>query len=156
MDKNLVLISSAILFKEDKGKKYWFLVKNDKEGGWEFPRTVVRKVESSVRASIRMMGEQGGMTVRVIEEAGRSGGVTSVNNKIVPQRHIYYFMILLSESGEAIGFSNFQWVEDSKVLRTLVSKREQQMLKNSRAELKTWSKRDEEEEVDFDFDVIAS
>ncbi len=140
MDKNLVLVSSAILVKEDKGKKFWFLVKNDEDSEWEFPRSMVRKVESSVRASIRMVGEQAGMTVRVIEEAGRAGGVTRVGNKIVPQRHIYYFMILLSELGEEIDFPEHQWIEDAKVLRTLSTKREQQMLKNARKEYAEWLK----------------
>lgn len=150
LDKNLVLVSSAICFRGDGKDRKWLLVKNSEEGDLEFPRTMVRKVESSVRASIRMMGEQGGITVRVLEEAGRAGGVTSVNNKIVPQRHIYYLMMHLSDAGEEIGFIESSWVETSGVTRKLSTKREKQMFQDAKKILKEWEKtkkKEEEEEA---------
>lgn len=139
-DKNQVLSSSCITFRENKsGKKTWFLVQNE-NGDWEFPKTTVRKVESSVRASIRMTGEQAGMTVRVLEEAGRAGGVTTIGNKTVPIRYIYYLAIHLSDSGEAIGFDKTVWIDDTKVVRTLTTKRDQQMYKQAKKVLKIWEK----------------
>jgi len=139
-DKNQVLSSSAIVFKEPRsGKKAWFLVQSE-DGEWEFPKTTVRKVESSVRASIRMTGEQAGMTIRVLEEAGRAGGVTTVGNKTVPIRYIYYLAMHISDSGESIGFPKSEWLDEAKVLRSLASKRDQQMFKQAKKVLKIWEK----------------
>ncbi|MCH7641557.1 NUDIX domain-containing protein [Patescibacteria group bacterium] len=141
MDTNLVLVSGAVVFKEGRGKRRWFIVMQGEEDGWEIPKVFVRKGESSVRAALRMMGEQGGMTTQVLEEAGRAGGVTTVNEKILPQRHLYYLMVLLSETSEAIGFDKFQWLEYAKAVRALSSKRERVMLRQARKELRKWKKR---------------
>lgn len=146
LDKNLVLVSSVIVFRVDKESKkdYWFIVKNSDDDEWQFPRTVVRKGESSVRAGIRMMGEQGAMTIRMIEEAGRAGGVTTINDKTLPQRHLYYVAKLVSESGEAVGFEEGEWLEYAKATRKFASKREKQMLQGARDEVKKWRKQREE------------
>jgi len=103
-NKNLVLISGACTFREVKGQNRWFLIKLPDLEEWEIPKVLVRKGESSVRAALRMMGEKGGMTTRVLEEAGRAGGVTTINGRTFPQRHIYYLMVAKSMAGEAIGF----------------------------------------------------
>ena len=144
MDNSVVLISCAVLFKTVRGKDVWFLVRQSEEGKFEIAKTVARKGESSVRASLRMIGEQGGITGKVLEEAGRAGGVTSVNNKVLPQRHIYYLMSLVDEEGEAIGFEEFVWLEYSAAIRKLSSKRERAMLKQARKELAAWRKRNPE------------
>ena len=143
MDTNLVLVSSAVVFKESRGKTHWFVVKQSGAENWELPRVIVRKVESSVRAAIRMMGEQGGMTTQVLEEAGRAGGVTTINGKTMPQRHLFYLMMHLSSEGEAIGFDAIQWLEYAKAVRALSSKRERAVLKQARVELRKWKKEEE-------------
>lgn len=140
MDKNLVLVSGAVLFKEVRGNRHWFVVRDADEDIWEIPKVFARKGESSVRAALRMMGEQGGMTTKVLEEAGRSGGVTTINGKTLPQRHLYYLMILLSGTQEPIGFDDYQWLEYAKAVRKLSSKRERAMLKQASVELRKWKK----------------
>lgn len=152
MDKNRILISSGTLFKEVRGKLRWFIVKTNEDNGWEFPKVTVRKAESSVRAILRLLGEKGGLSTKVLEETGRSGGVTTVGNKTLPQRHIYYLMILKGLTEEAMTFPEHAWLEYAKCARKLSSKREKQMLKKARNEYKKWkkehpkSKRGEEEE----------
>ncbi len=143
MDTNLVLVSGAIVYKDIRGGRRWFIVKQTKDGEWEIPRVIVRKVESSVKATIRMMGEQGGMTIQVLEEVGRAGGVTTINGKTLPQRHIYYLVALKFKEGEAIGFEESNWLEYAKAVRKLTSKRERAMLKLARKELKIWEKEQE-------------
>ncbi|MFV1917345.1 MAG: hypothetical protein ACC618_02605 [Patescibacteria group bacterium] len=140
MDKNLVLVSGAVVFKDTRKKRRWFLIKGDEEDKWEIPKVYVRKVESSVRAAIRMMGEQGGMTIQVLEEAGRAGGVTTVNDKTLPQRHIYYLAMYISSVPEAIGFESSKWFGYAESQRKLSTKREKIMLRQARAELKKWQK----------------
>ena len=135
INKNLVLVAGACIFKEKRGSLKWFLVKQNGEDEWEIPKVLVRKGESSVRAVLRMMGEKGNMTTRVLEEAGRFGGITTVNGKKLPQRHIYYLMLEKAQSGEAIGFSESTWLDYSKSQKTLSSKREKAVLRAASKEL---------------------
>ena len=86
------------------------------------------------------MGEKGLMTTRVLEEVGRAGGVTNLNGRTLPQRHIYYLMILKSLSKDAAGFGEFLWLDYSKAARKISSKREKLMLKQARSVYKEWKK----------------
>lgn len=138
--EQLVLAAGAIVFKEGRGKSYWLITKQAENDEWEIPKVVVRKGESSVRAAMRMMGEKGGMTTQVLEEAGRAGGVTTINGKTLPQRYLYYLMLLKEPSGEAIGFAAHKWLEYAKAVRKLSSKREQTMLRQARKEYRIWKK----------------
>jgi hypothetical protein len=138
--EKLVLVSGAIVFKKGRGKSRWLITKQAEDDEWEIPKVVVRKGESSVRASLRMMGEKGGMTTQVLEEAGRAGGVTTINGKTLPQRYLYYLMVLRAPSGEAIGFAAHKWLEYAKAVRKLSSKREQTMLRQARKEYRIWKK----------------
>jgi len=146
MNNNLVLTSVAVIFKNKEKKRRWFIVKQTDGGNWEFPKAIVRKTESSVRAILRATGEKGVMTIKVLEEAGRSGGITTVNGKIVPQRHLYYLVILLTAPEEPISYPEHAWLEYSKVVRKLVSKRERTMIKQARKVLAKWEKENPEEE----------
>jgi len=141
VNKNIVLVAGACIFKENRGKIKWFLVKQSADEEWEIPKVLVRKGESSVRSVLRMMGEKGNMTTRVLEEAGRFGGITTLNGKRLPQRHIYYLMLEKSQSEEAIGFTDSNWFEYSKSLRLISSKREKSVLKAANVELSNIKKR---------------
>lgn len=136
-----VLVGAACLCKKQRGGSRWFVVKQNDDEGWELPKVTARRGESSVRATLRMMGEQGGMSTKVIEEAGRAGGVTTVNGKTLPQRTLYYFMILKSSEGEAIGFGESAWLKYAQAVRKLGKKRERAMLKLARKEYKVWLKK---------------
>jgi len=140
MDKNFVLVSGAVVFKVVRGKNRWFITKQGEDGEWELPKVVVRKGESSVRAALRMIGEKGLMSTKVLEEVGRAGGITTINGKTLPQRYLYYLMILQSASEEPIGFSDHLWAEYAKVVRKLSSKRERAMLRQARKTYRTWKK----------------
>jgi len=142
MKNDRVLVSGAVVFKEYRGKQTWLVVKRGEENGWEIPKTIVRKGESSVKAAIRIMGEQGDMAAQVLEEAGRAGGSTLINGKVVPQKNIYYLMMQRS-AGEILGFEKHRWLEYAKAVRKLESKRERAMLKQARKELKKWKKEQE-------------
>ena len=141
LKNNQILISSAIVHrKSGNGKGVWLLIRQSKEDNWEFPKSTVRKGESSVRTAIRIMAEQGGMNTRVIEEAGRHGGSATINGKQVTRRYIYYMMILRAGGDEAIGFPEVAWFDYTKALKTLPSKNEKEMLKNAKKEFDKWKK----------------
>lgn len=137
-NKNTILISVGIVFREQRGKSKWLLVKKTEDADWEFPRITVRKTESSARGALRMSGELLGATVQIIEEVGRSGGMTNVNGRSVSQRQLYYLLKLHSQDGEALGFSDSAFFEYAQATKKLASKRDQQMLKNAKVELKKY------------------
>ena len=139
MKNDRVLVSGAIVFKEYRRRLTWLIVKKNEENGWEIPKVVVRKGESSVKAAIRMMGEQAGIGAKVLEEAGRAGGSTSINGRVVPQKNIYYLM-MQNSAGEILGFENHKWLEYAKAMRKLSSKREKVIMKQAKKELTTWKK----------------
>ena len=115
------------------------LVKQKNEEGWEIPKVAGRRGESSVRAVIRMTGEQAGMNATVLEEAGRFSGMVAVNGKSIPQKHLYYILVQKS-GGEIMGFEKFEWLEFEKALKKITSKREKEMLRNTKSVLKEWEK----------------
>ncbi len=140
MQEKRILIGGAVVFKVIAGRPLWFVVKHVADSDWEIPKTTVRKTESSVRGVIRMTGEQGGMTARVIEEVGRSSTTTVINGKSLPQRFIYYLMVQKGGS-EAIGYAASKWLEYGKAVRLLSPRRDQQMLLRARDLLKDLEKK---------------
>ncbi len=157
MDKNSILIAVAVLFREQGGKTSWFITKKPEDNSWEFPKVIVRKGESSVRATLRIMGEKGGMTTKVLEEAGRTNSVVNSDNKVLQQRIIYYLILLKNGSNEAVGFGENVWLEYPKALLKLTSKKEKQMLKSAKEMLKIWKKERKNrkvEEPDFPEEAV--
>jgi len=136
---NIMLISAAIVFKESRGKKKVFVVKAKDEDKWEFPKITVRRGESSVRSALRLTGEMCGINARILEEAGRSGGSTVVNGKLISQR-FYYYLLIFNAASEAIAFEKYEWLEYSRAIRRLSTKKEQNMLRQARELFKKWEK----------------
>lgn len=135
-----MLIGAAVLFRDHRGKRQYLVVKVKEEDGWEVPKVIVRRGESSVRAVIRMTGEQVGISARVLEEVGRGSGMGEINGKSVPQKYYYYLMMQRSKGGEILGFNDFAWLEFDKAVKKLESKKEKEILKGSRPILKEWEK----------------
>lgn len=135
-----ILIGGAVVFRDQRGKRQFLVVKPKEDAGWEIPKVTVRRGESSVRAVIRMTGEQGGMTARVLEEAGRGTGTTVVNGKSVPQKFLYYLMLQKAGTTEIMGMGDYKWLEYGKASQKLSLKRDKDMLKGGRDVLKEWEK----------------
>ena len=133
-------IEKAIVFRDYRGKRQYLLVKTKEESDWEIPKVIVRKGESSVRAAIRLTSEQGGMTTRVLEEAGRFSTTTVINGKPVPQKFYYYLLLQKGGSSELIGFAEFKWLEYGEAIKRVLLKREKEMFRSGREVLKLWEK----------------
>lgn len=133
-----ILIGGAVIFRDNRGKRQFLLVKTTEDGNWEIPKVTVRRGESSVRAVLRLTGEQGGITARVLEEAGRCTGNTIVNGNSVVQKYYYYLMLQKGGPGEMIGFQDFKWVKTAEIIKKLDTKREKEMFKSARKVLKEW------------------
>lgn len=136
---NQITVSGAIVFKEYRSKKLFMVVKQSQEGKWEIPKMTVRRGESSVRASLRMIGEMAGMNARVLEEAGRTTAVVTINGKSIPQKS-YYYLLIHKAGGEILGFQDFVWLEYGKAIKKLELKREKEMLRSAKDVLKKWEK----------------
>ena len=144
MKTDYVLISGAVVFKKAKnGRIYWLVVKQNEDSNWEIPKITARRGESSVKAVLRMMSEQVGMTTKVLEEVGRFGGSTTINGKVIPRRVLYYLMTATAES-EALEFYDYSWHGHTKALKVINTKKEKQMLRNAKKEYKVWLKKQEE------------
>lgn len=152
-------MSGIVLFREQNGKVSWFITKHNEKNEWELPKVVVRKGESSVRAVIRIMGEKGGMTTRVLEEAGRTSATVTTDNKTSPQKTFFYLMMLRSGSSDTIGFGEYAWLEYPKAASRLTSKKEKSILKSAKELLKAWKKErknhPEEEEEEEPIEITA-
>lgn len=135
-----IVIGGAIVFRDNRGKRQYLLVRTKEEGDWEIPKVIVRKGESSVRSVIRLTGEQGGMTTRVLEEVGRTTGTTVLNAKSVPQKFYYYLLLQKGGTSDLIGFLEFKWLEYGEAVKRVPLKREKDMFKLSREVLKLWEK----------------
>ncbi|QQG47624.1 MAG: NUDIX domain-containing protein [Candidatus Woesebacteria bacterium] len=132
MKEKIILISGAVVYKRKKGEKpLWFLVRLGSESNWEIPKTTARRGESSVRASIRAMGEQGGMRAKVLEEVGRSNGTATISGRPIAQRTLYYLMVC-KEQNEVLGYEETEWMTYAKAVKRLESKREASLLKKAK------------------------
>ena len=136
---NNILIGGALVYKDSRGRRLYWLIADEDSGEWEIPKVTVRRGESSPRAVIRMTGEQAGMNARILEEVGRSSGVVMVNDKAVTQKIFYYLMILKS-MGEILGFGKHQWFDYKKALKSISLKREKDALKSAEEMIKQWEK----------------
>ena len=135
-----ISIGVAMVFRDFKGKRQWFIVRQKEEDDWELPKVTVRKGESSVRSVIRITGEQAGMTVRVLEEAGRASSSTIINGKSIPQKIYYYLMVQKSGGLDPIGFQEFQWLEYGQAVKKVTVKRDKEMFVEAKNVLKEWEK----------------
>jgi 8-oxo-dGTP pyrophosphatase MutT (NUDIX family) len=144
-----ILVSGAVIFRDYRGKRQFLLVKTRSSEDWEIPKVTVRKGESSVRAAIRMIGEQGGMVSKVLEEASRSSGSAIINAKSIPQKFYYYLMVQKGPSSELIGFDEFKWVEYGDAIKKVALKREKEAFKQGREVLKEWEKTHSKKQLQF-------
>jgi 8-oxo-dGTP pyrophosphatase MutT (NUDIX family) len=137
----LTLVSGSVVFRQKKRTKpRWFIVKDQEDSAWQLPLTLARKGESSVRAAIRHMAEEGGMRAKVLEEAGRRGGAGKVDGKTVSQRFLYYLMVYRGGGEEALEFVETAWLPYSKARARLKSKRDKAMLSAAKKTLKQLQK----------------
>jgi len=145
----VILIGGAVVFRDNRGKKQFLVVKQKADGEWEIPKVTVRKGESSVRAVIRMTSEQGGITAKVLEEAGRLTGNTVINSKPIAQKFYYYLMMQKGGDAELIGFDDFKWLEYGDASKKLAQKKERDMLRGGKDALKEWEKTHNRKQVIF-------
>ncbi len=135
---NQMLVAGASVFRKAKnGRIAWFLVKDSQTKRWELPKALVRKGESSVRTILRVMGEQGGMNCKIIEEVGRIEDEIEVNGRKTPRRIIYY-LVLEKSAGEVLGYEEHTWADFSSALKKLGWSKEKTILKNAKKELENW------------------
>ncbi len=132
MAEQVRLVSAVAVYKKSGEDILWFLVKTKEGSEWEVPKTVARAGESSVRASVRALSEQGGMRIKVLEEIGRHGGAAKVGDKIVTQRTIYY-LVAHKDGEEVLGYVDTEWVLHNVAIRKVASKLDKEMLKEAKA-----------------------
>lgn len=138
---NQVFVGGALVFK-DTGRRHLFLITKGKAGDWEIPKATARRGESSVRAAIRLTGEQMGMDARVLEEVGRATGAVTVNGRVINQK-IYYYIMIYKSAGEIMGFEDTKWFDFVQAKKSVSLKKEKEALDGARRFLKEWAKKKE-------------
>lgn len=139
MYKNTNIIGVAVICRKIRGRYRWFLAKQKEGDDWAFPWTQARKVESSVRAAIRNVGERGGLNAKVLEEVGRGSGMKTVGNQKVPQKFFYYFMTA-ENIEEPIAFIDTGWFEYRQAMKKLTSPRDKRMLTKAKEMLEDFKR----------------
>lgn len=125
---------AVVVRKPTKGGPLWLLVR-EKGKKWKIPKSIVRKRESSVRAVLRTMGEQCGISCEVLEEVGRKEDYLDINGKKTP-RTIIYYLVLAKNKGEILGFGESSWFNYEQALKKIGSAKERAIFKQAKTELK--------------------
>lgn len=116
------LITAATVYRKKRGAVEWMVLKPEPKTPGELPKGPVRRGESSVGAILRILREDRGMTVEVMEESGR---LSRAGEKI-----IYY--LIESSNGETPRSKEIQkqekWGQYSQVAKYLGSDKEKKML----------------------------
>lgn len=142
-----VLLGGATVFKERRGKVLWLLVKPGRDDGWQLPKSVVRRGESSVRSTINTVRLLAGMRCFVLEEVGRVSSTTTHKSMPLTRRIIYYLVQQRGGNGEA-GYAKLAWVEHIKARSQLGTASEKRMLAQARIVLSEWRKQDKHPQPD--------
>jgi hypothetical protein len=141
MDKNTILISAAVAFKDFPNGEKYFVVKQPETNDWEIVKVIVRKGESSVRAILRIMAERAGLSTRILDEVGRSKSTVSNGKKMSTQLCLYYLLLVKTGSKEPIGFNEYLWLDYQKAIKKVASKKDAAMIKDAREMIKLWKKK---------------
>ena|SRR3990167_2255336 len=137
--KNSLISSAGLIFKREKGKVLWFVVRKDIDiEEWGLPKTTSRKGESSVRAIIRYVVDFGGLNTQVLEEVDRMGGTTNVNGRITTTKTLYYLMV--EKGGGEIKFGEYKWLELAKAVKKIRAKKEIKIIREAANMLKNLEK----------------
>lgn len=134
-----VLVSTAVVFKTRASKNVWLLVNTGEGEGWQLPKSVVRRTESSVRAALRTLSELAGIRGRVIEEMGKATAKSGRNGKSITRRTIYY---LIQQRGKDLipATAKTTWVDGRGFKGKIKSAIERKILLQSRKFLLEWQK----------------
>lgn len=136
------LITAATVFRKKKGQIEWLIFKSDPKAPGYLPKGIVKRGESSVGAILRILREDIGMTVEVLEESGRITSSTNKEGARVNERTIYYLIeqseLADKEMLQRSGLTQ-KWGEYAQVARLLPDK-ERKMLTQARGILKELSK----------------
>ena len=125
VNKNILYVGTALIAKKRTVNGYtWLLVKTKPESEWEFPKSVARKGESSVRATIRMTQEQFFMNAIVLQEADRFTGKASEEEKALEKMTLFYLMLHKSGGDDISGFTDHKWFDEKALAKKLTSKKE--------------------------------
>lgn len=129
------LITGATIFRKKRGQVEWLVVKADSKSAGELPKGTVRRGESSAGAILRILREEQGMSVEVLEESGRINSSSKI---------IYYLIEQSLPSDKQRITHQEKWGQYSKIVRALGSERERKMLSQAKDVLKELIKKKED------------
>lgn len=133
------LITAATIFRKKKGAVEWLVLKSEVKAPGTLPKGVVRRGESSVGAILRMLREEKGMAVEVLEESGRLASTSTKEGSKVSEKVIYYLIEELASSERGKPPLEEKWGQYAQVAK-LLTDRERKMLSQAKDVLKGLAK----------------
>ncbi|MBI2267952.1 MAG: NUDIX domain-containing protein [Candidatus Blackburnbacteria bacterium] len=132
------LVAGATVYRKRNGSPpLWLVIKNEQDGDWELPKGLVRRGESSVGSILRILREEGGMVVEIIEEAGRATASRTKNGSRSTDKIIFYLSEMHSSLfSESIYYTQEKWLAYSRAKKALGLEREKRILKQANDTLK--------------------
>lgn len=127
------LIAGMTVFKRRNGSPVWLVVKKAAKGEWELPKGSVRRGESSVASILRVMREDAGLIMEVLEEAGRT--------TISAEKAIFYLGERISAIPAENVYKQEKWLPYIQAKKSLGLEREKKMLVQANEVLKEWTRR---------------
>ncbi|MBI2590960.1 MAG: NUDIX domain-containing protein [Candidatus Blackburnbacteria bacterium] len=126
------LTTGATIFRKKRGQAEWLVVKFGSKTPGELIKGPVRRGESSVGAILRILREEQGMSVEVLEESGRISS---------SQKVIYYLIEQSAPADKQRITHQEKWGQYSQIVRVLGSEKERKILQQAKDVLKELSKK---------------
>lgn len=101
-DSKLLRAFSAggAVWRKEKGKDYFLLVKPDGTDRWQLPKGTVDEGESSQETAIREVGEEGGVDAKILEKLGKSQYFFVLKGQKIFKTVTYFLMEYLGDTKE--------------------------------------------------------
>lgn len=130
------LVAGATIYKKRNSSREWLLVKKDSKDDWELPKGLVKRGESSVSSVLRTIRENVGLTVQIIEEAGRTIVPKVKNGQRLTDKIIFYLGERISIFPLEPTYAQERWLPYSRARRLLGLGREKKILEQANDVLK--------------------
>jgi len=92
--------AGGIVFKKEKAKLKFLIIKPTKTQRWQFPKGLVEKNETQKNAAVREVEEEGGIKVKISEKLGSSNYFYIFQGRRIFKTVTYFLMEYQKDTGK--------------------------------------------------------
>ena len=117
----------------DKNRTLWLIIKPKGTDRWQFPKGEIDKGESSEKAALREVQEEGGVDVKLLEKVGISQYFFVLNYQKYFKNVVYYLMEFVSDrkSGHDNEVDEVRFLPFDEAFNNLTFKDDKSMLQKA-------------------------